>query len=109
MVYVDLPLNTNLKPGAYLAGTIIIDSTERSMIIPSSALVNRDGYNYVMRVDTHNIVIQTKIALADYHDYNVDYVVVKAGLNLNDKIVTTGAGFLNDGDLVQIVSGTKKP
>ena len=107
MIYVDLPVNTKLKPGAYLAGTINID-TVTSITIPTSALINRDGYNYVMRLGADNRVIQTKVNVMDYHNQNESYVPIQSGIGLNDKIVTLGSGFLNDGDLVKVVVGSSQ-
>ena len=105
LVYVDIPTNSKLKQGDYLSGTINLGTNE-ALTIPTSALINRDGFNYVMKIGADNRVIQTKIEVFDHHDYNEDYMPIASGLNSNDKIVTTGAGFLSDGDLVKVVSGS---
>ena len=105
MVYVDIPANTKLKQGDYLSGTINI-GTDNALTIPTSALINQDGFNYVMKLGPDNRVIQTKIEILDHHDYNEDYIPIASGITVNDKIVTTGAGFLSDGDLVKVVSGS---
>lgn len=103
-VYVDLPGTIRLKVGVYLSGRINNDIA-KLMIIPTSAIINRDGYNYVMCLGPGDKVIQTKVQLGAYHE---DYVVINSGLTLKDKVVTLGSGFLNDGDLVQVVPGASK-
>lgn len=108
MVYVDLPSNTNLRQGEYLAGTIDLGIV-RSMTVPTSALINRDGYNYVMRVSPENKIIQTKVKVIDLHDYNAKYASIQSSeVKLSDKIVTLGSGFLSSGDSVHIVNGSDK-
>ena len=60
------------------------------MIIPSSAVINRDGYNYIMRLNKNNRVSKIKIQLNDYLN---NTAIVESGVKLNDKIVTQGSGF----------------
>lgn len=105
IIYVDIPPNTKLKQGDYLSGTINLGTNE-ALTIPTGALINRDGFNYVMKLGTDNRVIQTKVEIFDHNDYNESYMPIASGLNSTDKIVTTGAGFLSDGDLVKVVSGS---
>ncbi len=107
VVYVDIPINTKLKQGEYLSGTINLGEI-KSQTIPSSALVNRDGFNYVMKVGKDNRIIQTKVDLLDYHIYSESYVPIELGVKPDDKIVSTGSGFLSDGDLVKVVPGGRQ-
>jgi RND family efflux transporter MFP subunit len=107
MVYVDIPAHTTLKQGEYLSGTINLGEI-KSQTIPSSALVNRDGFNYVMKVGKDNRIIQTKVDLLDYHIYSESYVPIALGVKPDDKIVSTGSGFLSDGDLVKVAPGGKQ-
>ncbi len=107
IVYIDIPINTILKQGEYLSGTIIIGNI-KAQTIPLSALVNRDGFNYIMKVGKDNRVIQTKVDLLDYHVSNENYVPIASGVKSEDKIISVGAGFLSDGDLVKVVPGGKQ-
>lgn len=101
MVYVDLPQSTALKLGTYTAGSIYTHKTF-SMVVPVNALIHRDGYDYVMCVDKKQRIHQTKVQTGTYFK---EEVVILSGLQLSDNIVTVGAGFLNENDLVAIVSG----
>jgi RND family efflux transporter MFP subunit len=105
MVYVDIPEGTTLKQGAYLAGTINLEQVN-AITVPTSALISRDGFNYVMKLGAQNHVIASKVHIIDYHDYNESYVPIISGVTLNDKIITLGSGFLSDGDLVKVVAGS---
>lgn len=104
LIYVDIPPNPELRLGMYLSGEINVGTTV-SMIIPSSAVINRDGYNYIMRLNKNNRVSKIKIQLNDYLN---NTAIVESGVKLNDKIVTQGSGFLNDGDLVRVVQDRNK-
>ena len=103
LVYVDLPIGTKIQQGTYVTGTINIGSVT-ALTIPESSVVNRDGYNYVMLVESNNTILQKKIELGDYVS---NYVIVNSGVNSTDKIVVAGAEFLSNGDLVNVDKGNK--
>lgn len=104
LIYVDIPPNPELRLGMYLSGEIDIGTTP-SIIIPSSAVINRDGYNYVMCLNKNNRVSKIKIQLNNYLN---NVAIVESGIKLSDKIVTLGSGFLNDGDLVRVAEDKSK-
>jgi RND family efflux transporter MFP subunit len=104
LIYVDIPPNPELRLGMYLSGEINVGATS-SMTIPSSAVINRDGYNYIMRLNKNNRVNKIKIQLSDYMN---NAAIVESGIKLSDRIVTLGSGFLNDGDLVRVVQDKSK-
>jgi hypothetical protein len=61
-----------------------------------------------MKVGKDNRIIQTKVDLLDYHIYSESYVPIALGVKPDDKIVSTGSGFLSDGDLVKVAPGGKQ-
>ena len=65
------------------------------------AVMLRDGFSYVMRIDADSRVIQTKVNTGRR---TADRIEITSGLKLSDQVVATGGAFLGDGDLVQIAS-----
>ncbi|MDQ5920287.1 MAG: Efflux transporter periplasmic adaptor subunit [Pseudomonadota bacterium] len=99
-VYVDLPKGTNLKMGTYMSGSIQVGS-QQFMVAPELAIVNREGYYYVMRLDSKRHARQTKVQLYGYRD---KLALIESGINLTDTIIVDGVGFLNDGDFVGVAA-----
>ncbi len=101
LVYVDLPASASLRAGSFARGEIDL-GTRTGLTVPQTALVVRDGFQYVFELGANNLVVQRKVQLGRRL---ADRVELLSGLNANAQIVATGAGFLNDGDLVSV----KKP
>lgn len=99
LVYVDIASDPALRPGMFARGRIELEQS-RAVVVPLASLVSSDGYNYVYVVQPDRRVqrqmIQTGIIQAD----NIE---VLGGLEIGATIVTSGAGFLKDGDLVNVV------
>ncbi|MES2941214.1 MAG: efflux RND transporter periplasmic adaptor subunit [Pseudomonadota bacterium] len=72
-----------------------------ALTVPQQALVVREGFNYVFRVNPDNRVAQTKVQLGRMAGDRVEV----AGLPADARIVAAGAGFLNDGDMVRVNDG----
>jgi multidrug efflux pump subunit AcrA (membrane-fusion protein) len=67
--------------------------------VPQPAVVVRDGFSYVYRVNPDNRVSQVKVQTGRFESGRVEIV---SGLPADARIVASGAGFLNDGDLVRV-------
>jgi multidrug efflux pump subunit AcrA (membrane-fusion protein) len=63
----------------------------------------RDGFSYVCRLNPDQRVSQLKVTTGRRRG---DRIEVVAGLNADAQVVASGAGFLNDGDLVRNVPAT---
>ena len=72
----------------------------QALTVSQQAVVLRDGFNYVFKVDNEQRVRQTKVDVGRRFG---DRVEIKDGLEPDASIVAVGAGFLNDGDLVRVV------
>lgn len=70
----------------------------------TSAVVQRDGYSYVFKVNAENIVQRVRVASGMSEK---GFVEISQGLKIGDAVVNSGAGFLADGDRVRIVSDSK--
>lgn len=98
-VYVDINPTSALRPGMFARGRIEYAETE-ALLVPLSALVSSDGYNYVFVVQPDRTVRRQMIETGVLQG---DRIEVLNGLDAGANIVTNGAGFLKDGDLVNVV------
>ncbi|MCS0582142.1 efflux RND transporter periplasmic adaptor subunit [Massilia pinisoli] len=103
LVYVDLPpalsAGAPLKAGMFASGEFALGESA-ALTVPQQAVVVRDGFAYVFRLNTDNRVSQLKVTTGRRLGERVE---VTGGLAPDVLVVTTGAGFLNDGDLVRVV------
>jgi RND family efflux transporter MFP subunit len=99
-VYAELPDPGALKAGAFVEGRIVT-SASPGLLVPSSAVVMRDGYAYVFTVDDQHIVHRLRVQVGASQGGQVE---VLSGLAAGQQVVATGAGFLGDGDTVRVVA-----
>jgi RND family efflux transporter MFP subunit len=98
LVYVDLPADDRLRPGMYARGEIEI-GTGPAYMVPLESVVSSDGYSYVFVLSEDNTVARRRIETGAVHDGSIEVV---SGLESGERIVEKGAGFLKDGDLVNV-------
>ncbi len=99
LVYVDLPSrNDALRAGMYLRGEFRFD-TKAALTVPASAVILRDGYDVVMRVDADGKTRETKVKVSARDG---DRVALE-GLPPDARVVLRGGAFLSDGDTVRVV------
>lgn len=98
VIYVDLPADAKLRAGLFAQGSINLGE-KQGMVVPASALVRRDGFNYVFVVKD-GVASQTRIEIGQTAQ---EHVEVLSGLPEGAGIVEQGAGFLTDGDRVEVV------
>lgn len=109
LVYVDLPpsatqgANAPVKAGMFGRGEFEMGNSE-ALTLPRQAVVVRDGFNYVFRIGADQRVAQAKVETGRR---TADRVEILSGLAADATVVGEGAGFLNDGDLVQVVETAK--
>ena len=93
------PQGNSFKPGMFARGEFELGSNN-AMSVVQTALVVRDGFNYVFRVGADKRVAQVKVQTGRLLG---DQVEILSGIKPEDKLVATGGGFLSDGDLVRVV------
>lgn len=98
-VYVDLPEPGALRAGMFAQGRIALGRAQ-ALLVPIEALSRRDGRAFVFTVGEDSRVREQAVAVGEPQG---DMVEVRDGLTDADRIVTRGAGFLGDGDLVRVV------
>lgn len=106
LVYVDVkplpgPASGSARAGMFARGEFDLGALP-TLTIPQQAVVVREGFNYVFRVNPDARVSQVKIQTGRIAG---DRVEVQAGVTPADRIVASGGGFLNDGDLVRLADG----
>jgi RND family efflux transporter MFP subunit len=101
LVYVDLPTslspNAPFKAGMFATGQFQLGESA-GLTVPQQAIAVRDGFSYVFRLNRDQHVSQLKVSIGRRVG---DRIEVTGGLAPDAVIVVSGAGFLNDGDLVR--------
>ena len=109
IVYVDLsPAAAGASParaGMFATGEFDLGMSS-AITVPQQAIVIRDGFSYVFRLNTDNRVTQIKIQPGRRL---LDSIEVVSGIDANAVVIANGAGFLNDGDLVKVVPAAATP
>jgi RND family efflux transporter MFP subunit len=100
LVYVDLPPNERLRPGMFARGDIEI-TRAMAFTVPLQSVVSADGYSYVFVLKHDNRVERRRVETGGVHDSEIE---VSNGIEAGDMVVGKGAGFLKDGDLVNVSS-----
>ncbi len=103
LVYFDLPAEAALRAGMFLGGNLLLGEST-AMTVPAQAVVPRDGFNYVYRLDQDNRARRLKVSVGRYAGDRIEIRAEPPGsLQESDRIVVQGAGFLSEGDLVRVV------
>ncbi|MBO3656480.1 efflux RND transporter periplasmic adaptor subunit [Acinetobacter haemolyticus] len=97
IVYVDLPSTQAVRMGMFVKGEFNLGE-KSALTLPQSALLLRDGFTYIFTVDRHNRVTQKKVTIGRRLGNRVEILDLPA----NVKVVSSGTGFLSDGDIVSI-------
>ena len=99
LVYVDLPPSPAVRAGMFARGEFAL-AHRSALTLPQSAVVLREGFAYVFRLDAGERVTQLKVVVGRRLGERIEIV---SGLAPDARVVDHGAGFLADGDLVKVV------
>ena len=91
------------KPGMFAKGEFALGDSS-ALMVPQTAVVVRDGFSYVYRVGADNRVAQVKVQTGRLSG---DQVEIVSSLSADARLVASGAGFLNEGDLVRVMENGK--
>lgn len=104
LVYVDLPPDTRsnapFKAGMFASGHFELGSSN-ALTLPQPAVVVRDGFPYVFRLNADSRVSQLKVQTGRRMGERIE---ILSGVKADMPVVLSGAGFLNDGDLVRVAN-----
>lgn len=108
LVYVDIPKDS-AKPGMYVQGQVDIGQ-QQGLAVPLSAVTYRDGFAYVFELaaaDAQGLhkVAQRKVQTGRTRGEQIELI---GNLSRDAKLVLSGGAFLNDGDIVKVVTVNKR-
>jgi HlyD family secretion protein len=108
LVYVDLPVaetGNTLRAGTFARGEFELGRWP-AMSLPQSAVLLRDGFSYVFRLDEQGKAAQTRVSQVKVATGQRmgDRIEITSGIAPGIRVVASGAGFLADGDLVRVVN-----
>ncbi|MGV3493793.1 MAG: efflux RND transporter periplasmic adaptor subunit [Ramlibacter sp.] len=104
IVYVDVkplpgPAAGSARAGMFARGEFDLGAMP-ALTVPQPAIVVREGFSYVFRVNPDNRVSQVKVQTGRIAG---DRVQIVSGVTPEMRIVASGGGFLNEGDVVRVV------
>jgi RND family efflux transporter MFP subunit len=100
LIYVDLQPDERLRPGMFARGEIEIGRGP-GFTVPLESIVSTDGYSYVFVVRADRTVERRRIEVGAVLGASIE---VTSGLEARELVVRKGAGFLKDGDLVDVAT-----
>ena len=99
-VKIDIPATNLLRPGMFVRAAINT-TTATGITVPSKAVLPQsDGSASVFLLLGEDKVQARRVELGS--TVNGDIVEIKNGIQVGDRIVVAGAGYLKDGDRVQV-------
>ena len=105
LVYVDLPkAGTAAKAGMFAKGEFSFGSSN-ALTVPQQAVVVRDGFSYIFQLGADQRVVQRKVQVGRRVGERIEVM----GVAPEAVLVASGAGFLNDGDLVKVALAALGP
>ena len=105
LAYVDLKTGegSDARAGMFARGELRFDS-RRSLMLPATAVLLREGFDVALVVDAQQRIRQTKVKVLSREG---DQVAIE-GLDEKARVVARGGAFLADGDVVRIVEASAK-
>lgn len=97
IVRIRLPDDPSLRPGGFATARIVTGSTD-APVLPESAVLNDAKGSFVYVVDGEDKVVRRDITLGDVSD---DGLVVRAGLNGDERVVQSAGAFLTPGEKIR--------
>src|SRR6185312_15525399 len=97
-VRVTLSPDPRLRPGAFARGEANVGEADHP-ILPKSAVLADGTQAFVMVVNADGKVSRHPVKIGQA---TADGIVIVSGLNGDERIVTTAAGFLRDGEKVEV-------
>lgn len=101
---ISIPAGAGFKPGQFARASITVGE-QPAVLIPQKAVVYQQNQPVAFVVGANNKVSGRKVKTGERRG---DAIVIASGVSAGEKVVTSGAGFLVDGDAVR-VSRTTTP
>ncbi|TIX51670.1 efflux RND transporter periplasmic adaptor subunit [Alteraurantiacibacter aquimixticola] len=111
IVFADISPGNRAQSGMYVTG-IVSTGEAAALAVPAECIILRDGRNYVALVSGGDAETAHHITLREVRTGRRQggRIEILTGLAGNERLARRGAAFLNDGDVVQLVSeGAGRP
>lgn len=105
IVYVDLAKHAEARAGMFARGEFAVGATS-ALSLPQQAVVLRDGFSYVFKLEAGNKVAQLKVQTGRRM---ADRVEITGGIKAGEEVVASGAAFLAEGDVVRVSAAAPGP
>jgi RND family efflux transporter MFP subunit len=102
-IYADIEPGRSARAGTYVSGRIVL-SQSPALIVPASGVIVRDGYSVAFKVTSEGENQRVKQQRVEVGRRMGTDVEILTGLSGGERVVAQGAGFLDDGDSVRVVS-----
>jgi HlyD family secretion protein len=97
-IRIALKPNPALRPGSFARGSVSVSQAERP-VLPQTAVLSDAKGPYVLLVSADNRVERRDVQVGGSISAGV---IISKGLNGDERIVTTAAGFLREGEKVNV-------
>ena len=90
--------NSALRIGSYALATIVLSTDPNSIVVPSAAVLSREGKSDVFVVGSDNVAHEKEVEVGPEHAARV---AIKTGIAAGDRVAVLGNYELSDGALVK--------
>lgn len=105
IVHVRFPRSDRLRPGMFVTAELILGELE-TLAVPENAVLVKDGRPLVFLLAAGSHAALRPVETGPRIDGKV---AIRTGLSEGEQVVTAGAGFLRDGDLVRVAELPQGP
>lgn len=95
---ITVPWSSGLRPGMFAQGSVTAGA-QTVLVVPQNSIIYNENKPGVYVVGANNKVTFRNLTLGGQQGQGV---IVRDGLTSGERVVTTGAGFLNNGDTVKL-------
>lgn len=99
LVYVDIDSAT-ARAGMFARGEVVL-ANQAAQMVPIACVIIQDGYSYVFVVTEQRSVQRRRVETGMVKDNAIEIV---SGVTPGERVVEKGAGFLKDGEKVNLVT-----
>jgi RND family efflux transporter MFP subunit len=101
IVYADIAPGSRARAGMYVDGRIITGRSE-ALVVPAESVTIRDGRNYVLKLMDAGATPRVSLRPVTVGRRRDNQIQIVDGIARDDRLVVSGAGFVNEGDLVRV-------
>jgi HlyD family secretion protein len=101
-IRISLKPDPALRPGAFARGTVSVGKAMRP-VVPRTAVLTDSRGSYVFVINARSRAERRAVQVADTSDQGV---TIASGLNGSERVATTAAGFLREGEEVKATETT---